>query len=101
MNLYRLRAMRRQRREDADAAAEERFQQCVGDVFGLSEADGQFLPPSVQVGWKEPSPSGGVLCCLACAPQPPTVDHVPVWKESYFAVQPCAVCGHRLEQAIP
>lgn len=98
MNLYRLRARRKQRPDDADAAADERFQQCVGDLMGLGEHDAAFLPPLTQCGWMESGElAGGLVYCLACSPQQPTSGHTPVYTESYFATKPCLCCGRRLD----
>jgi hypothetical protein len=90
-------AIRRHRRERADADAEARFQQdVVGPIMGF--ADVAFVPPSVQVGWMEPGRlGGGFVVCLQCAPCYPTASHTPVYQQSVFARELCAACGRRLD----
>jgi hypothetical protein len=91
-------AIRRRRREDADAAAEDRWTQRVGEVMGLGFAEP--IAPAVQVGWYEKGQvHGGALYCRACAPTQPTPRHSPVFAESHYATLPCSVCGDRLDHS--
>jgi len=93
-------AIRRQRREAADAEAESRFQQdVVGPLCGLTDLDRH--PTSVAVGWKQPGmPFGGVVYCLTCRPSAPTPHHTLAFDTSYVATRTCLDCGRRLDHHI-
>jgi hypothetical protein len=86
------------RRDDDEQRAADRLEH----LFGLSEYDAAFLPPSRQVGWMESGQlAGGSVYCLACSSHQPTSGHVPVYHQSYFATRPCAVCRRRLDTMRP
>jgi hypothetical protein len=86
------------RRDDDEQRATDRLEH----LFGISEYDAAFLPPSRQVGWMESGPvGGGWIYCLDCVSAQPTAAHIPVYDSSYFATRPCAVCRRRLDTMRP
>ena len=95
-----LAAIRRQRRA-AEAMAEDRFQHRVAELLGLAEDDSSVLPDPVQVGWRQAELPGGAswVYCLTCGHPRSTVNHVPVYAQSYHATKPCVVCGRRLDRS--
>lgn len=84
------------RRHDDDDDDEARMSNVIEGLFGLTDADVAFLPPSTQVGWLA---AGDLAFCVVCAPEYPQPSCTAIYRESYHATQACVVCGRRLDES--